>query len=70
MGKIWSKPGAEVLDYLKIVEITSCSVIGELYVRFVGGWSGEKSMEFFSARSLRVMKDEPSLSLLKFLSNY
>jgi len=58
MGEIWSKPGAEVWEYLEIVEITSCSVIGELYMRFVREWSEEKSIEFFSARSLRVIKVE------------
>jgi len=63
MGEIWSKPGAEVLEYLEIVEITSRSVIGELYTRSVGRFYGEKSMEFFSASSLRVMKVE---SLFEF----
>ena len=58
MGEIWSEPGAEVLEYLEIVETTSYSVIGELYMRFVGGWSGERSMKFFSARSSRVIKVE------------
>jgi len=58
IGQIWSKPGAEVLEYLEIVEITSCSVNGELYMGFVRGFCGEKSMEFFAARSLRVMKVE------------
>jgi len=58
MGEIWSKPGAEVLEYLEIVEITPCSVVGESCMRFVEGFCGEKLMEFFSARSLRVMKVE------------
>jgi len=58
MGEIWSKSSTEVLEYLEFVEITSCSVVGELYMKFVRGWSGKKSMEFVSARSLRMMKDE------------
>jgi len=58
MGEIWLKPGAKVLEYLEIIEITSCLMIGELYMRFEGGFCGEKSIEFFSVRSLRVMKVE------------